>query len=98
VTAIAPLRGKEMLVGGSALAADIRSRLTDLEDELIHILREVLGQFERPVLIVDPYALNRSTGAFRLVNEASVAAGMVMSTPESIDQPSRRGSTEALSA
>jgi sulfate adenylyltransferase subunit 2 len=28
-----------------------RAWLTDLEDEAIHILREVLGQFERPVLL-----------------------------------------------
>ena len=28
-----------------------RSWLTDLEDESIHILREVVGQFERPVLL-----------------------------------------------
>ncbi len=28
-----------------------RSRLGDLEDEAIHILREVVGQFERPVLL-----------------------------------------------
>jgi sulfate adenylyltransferase subunit 2 len=28
-----------------------RSWLGDLEDEAIHILREVVGQFERPVLL-----------------------------------------------
>jgi len=28
-----------------------RSWLTALEDESIHILREVVGQFERPVLL-----------------------------------------------
>jgi sulfate adenylyltransferase subunit 2 len=42
VTAVLPPRSAEALE---------RAWLTDLEDEAIHILREVLGQFERPVLL-----------------------------------------------
>jgi sulfate adenylyltransferase subunit 2 len=42
VTAVLPPRSAEALE---------RVWLTDLEDEAIHILREVLGQFERPVLL-----------------------------------------------
>jgi sulfate adenylyltransferase subunit 2 len=42
VTAVLPPRSPEALE---------RAWLTDLEDEAIHILREVLGQFERPVLL-----------------------------------------------
>ena len=42
MTAVLPPRSAEALE---------RAWLTDLEDEAIHILREVLGQFERPVLL-----------------------------------------------
>lgn len=35
----------------SGIQADIASSLTALEDESIHILREVMGSFERPVLL-----------------------------------------------
>ncbi|SOD74345.1 sulfate adenylyltransferase subunit 2 [Jatrophihabitans sp. GAS493] len=55
MTAIAtrPVGGAGVQLGRNATSPDVlnRSWLTDLEDESLHIIREVAGQFERPVIL-----------------------------------------------
>ena len=53
MTAFAPLADLDGVTPSPASSAELlnRSWLTDLEDESIHIIREVAGQFERPVIL-----------------------------------------------